>query len=288
MPPAASSFTLPGLVQTQIGKVAVWHLGPLDAARVLVIAGRANQRKASALLNTMAIGLHEQHGFSLVWFASPRSETMYELDLAFDAWFGNLSVYWREHGAAAPRILRKLLYCGLLLARPARWSFFPALLSLTNAGTARDLRRFLGALPAGEVHLLGHSAGAIAATLAADAPRVSRVICLGYPFRHPDRAEEPGRTAHLAKLAKPVLILQGKNDVYGTATAAGRYALSPSVRVVPIDADHDYDLLPPAEIQRCAELLAGFAGANGLRPLPDQTGQASPAAAAAAILRSRP
>ncbi|WP_374531852.1 alpha/beta family hydrolase [Novosphingobium sp.] len=269
-------------LQTTIGSVPISHLGPLDAARLVVIVGRSNHRKQSALLDTLALALHEQQGLSLCWFASRRSETLRMLDLAFDRRFGLALGNWCEHGGIAGRLLRKLLYAALLLARPRHWDFFPALLRFTNAGSARDLRRFLGRLRAREFVLLGHSAGGIVASLAAREPRVSHIACVGYPFRHPDQAEDPARTAHLADLAKPMLILQGRQDPYGAPADALGYRLSRRITIIPLTADHDYLDLSQPDLRACFEALARF-----VRP-EAQTGQACPELTAAAILRSRP
>lgn len=275
-------------MQTRIGETRVWHLGPLDAGEVLIIIGRSNPLKSSAVLDRLGLALNRQRGTSLVWFATRRSETMRRLDLSFDRRFGAAFAQWCERKGLAGRIARKLAYCGLLLAWPARWTFFPALLRFTNAGSARDLGGFLRLLPARRLLLLGHSAGGVIATLAADQPRVSHLICLGYPFRHPQRGEEPERTRHLATMTKPVLILQGDADEYGSAEAARRYRLSNSVTLVPIAANHDYDTLPADEIDRCADLLLRFVASERAPACAGQTGQASPDFAAAAILRSRP
>jgi hypothetical protein len=62
---------------------------------------------------------------------------------------------------------------------------------------------------------IARSSGARVATLLAARRQMRAVICLGYPFHHPQKAQEPERYAHLAHILTPTLILQGSCDVYG-------------------------------------------------------------------------
>jgi predicted alpha/beta-hydrolase family hydrolase len=110
----------------------------------------------------------------------------------------------------------------------------------------KRLRRLDRILPAGEarrnVVLIGRSAGGrIATVVAAEAP-VAAVICLGYPFRHPDEAPDPARVSHLAGLATPTLIVQGRTDPYGGEATARATALSPAIRLQFVDAGHTLKL----------------------------------------------
>jgi uncharacterized protein len=58
--------------------------------------------------------------------------------------------------------------------------------------------------------------GRIASQLAAaDAEGVSSLVLLGYPLHPPGRPKKP-RTAHLAAIRIPVLIVQGERDAFGT------------------------------------------------------------------------
>lgn len=83
--------------------------------------------------------------------------------------------------------------------------------------------------------------GRIASEVAAEAPEsVAGIACLGYPFHPPGRPERT-RTAHLADLAVPMLIVQGERDVFGAPDDVAGYALSPSLRFdwLP-DGDHSF------------------------------------------------
>ncbi|MFQ5971373.1 MAG: alpha/beta fold hydrolase [Alphaproteobacteria bacterium] len=83
--------------------------------------------------------------------------------------------------------------------------------------------------------------GRIASEVAAEAPQsVAGIACLGYPFHPPGRPERT-RTAHLADLAVPMLVVQGERDSFGTPDDVAGYALSPSVRFVWLpDGDHSF------------------------------------------------
>jgi len=89
----------------------------------------------------------------------------------------------------------------------------------------------------------GKSMGGRVASLVADQlyreGRIAGLVCLGYPF-HPPKAPEKLRTAHLAGLACPTLVIQGERDPFGTRSEVAGYPLSPAIRLHWLqDADHD-------------------------------------------------
>jgi len=92
----------------------------------------------------------------------------------------------------------------------------------------------------------GKSMGGRVASLIADRlwaeGLIAGLICLGYPFHPPKRPAEL-RTAHLAGLRCPALIIQGERDPFGSRAEVEGYALSPAIRLV-WAADGDHDLGP--------------------------------------------
>ncbi|MFK8250550.1 alpha/beta family hydrolase [Ancylobacter terrae] len=214
-------------------------------APVILVIGRRNVGRNSALINRVLADLHGAGAaiYELEWRKTRVVRQM-------DADVGRLSAaeLFRRcpAGTRSGRLLRRLLTLGLLARHPSWWPYYLHERSSSNALTARMLTALLRDFPPGRVCLLSHSLGGIVASMAQSAPAVSRLICFGYPFRHPARGEEPVRTRHLAGVTKPFLILQGERDPYGNAAAAGRYALSSTIRVLPVDADHDYGM-PEAE-----------------------------------------
>jgi predicted alpha/beta-hydrolase family hydrolase len=103
----------------------------------------------------------------------------------------------------------------------------------------------------------GKSLGGRIASLVADELRARGLVCLGYPFHPPGRPERT-RTAHLAGLATPALVVQGTRDPFGSPSDVAGYALSPEIRVVWIE-DGDHDLRPRASSGRSAEQNLGDA-----------------------------
>ena len=90
----------------------------------------------------------------------------------------------------------------------------------------------------------GKSLGGRVASLLVDdlaaSDGVGGCLCLGYPFHPPGRPQQL-RTAHLAELRSPTLILQGERDPFGKPEEVEHYTLSPRVQVRWIAAgDHSF------------------------------------------------
>ena len=91
----------------------------------------------------------------------------------------------------------------------------------------------------------GGIVGSLATLLAAeaDAPEIAAqiqaVVCLAYPF-HPAGKPDRPRTAHLADLATPTLIVQGDRDALGNRDEVAGYTLSRKIQLhwCP-DGNHD-------------------------------------------------
>jgi predicted alpha/beta-hydrolase family hydrolase len=88
----------------------------------------------------------------------------------------------------------------------------------------------------------GKSMGGRMASLVADELGVRALVCLGYPFHPPGRPDRL-RTAHLAALRTPALIVQGTRDPFGGRDEVASYRLSPAIRIAWI-ADGDHGLAP--------------------------------------------
>jgi predicted alpha/beta-hydrolase family hydrolase len=86
----------------------------------------------------------------------------------------------------------------------------------------------------------GKSMGGRIATMVADRAAVAALVCLGYPF-HPAGRPQTLRVAHLKELKTPALFLQGERDALGNREEIGKYALSPSIRIMFLpDGDHSF------------------------------------------------
>lgn len=107
------------------------------------------------------------------------------------------------------------------------------------------------AMSAGQdIVLIGRSSGARVMTLFASRRPVTAVICMAYPFKHPNHDVEPDRFAHLAALATPTLIIQGLRDDYGGLDVMADYPLSSSIRLEFFDGDHEF----VAGAEQCAHI----------------------------------
>jgi predicted alpha/beta-hydrolase family hydrolase len=92
----------------------------------------------------------------------------------------------------------------------------------------------------------GKSMGGRVASMIADAMlaegRIAGLLCLGYPFHPPEKPRQL-RTAHLAGLKTPTLIVQGTRDPFGTPDEVRGYTLSPAIELLWLE-DGDHDLRP--------------------------------------------
>lgn len=106
----------------------------------------------------------------------------------------------------------------------------------------RDVIGRCGAGVAGveKVAIGGKSLGGRMASMIADELGVRALVCFGYPF-HPPGKPDRLRTAHLAGLRTPALILQGTRDPFGTKEEVPGYTLSKAIHVAWIEGgDHSF------------------------------------------------
>jgi len=110
----------------------------------------------------------------------------------------------------------------------------------------------------------GKSMGGRIASMVADEVAAAALVCLGYPF-HPPRQPERLRTAHLATLRTPTLIVQGERDAFGTRAEVATYRLSPAIRVHWLeDGDHSFEprrrsgFTAAGHLATTVQVVAGF------------------------------
>ena len=94
--------------------------------------------------------------------------------------------------------------------------------------------------PKRDIIIISRSSGCIIASQLADSLNISKVICLGYPFKHPDKSQEPHRYTHLETIKIPMLIIQGINDEYGGSEIIDKYFLSSRFEIYFINTNHDF------------------------------------------------
>jgi uncharacterized protein len=180
------------------------------------------------------------------------------------------------HGAGAPMDSAAMTATAKTLAtagfRVARFEFAYMAGRRSSAGRKPPPRaerlgpEYIAAIDAldakGPLIIGGKSMGGRVASMVADglhaSGRIIGVLCLGYPF-HP--VGKPGqlRTAHLAELKTPTLIVQGTRDMFGTREEVATYTLSKNIEILWLE-DGDHDLKPRKSV-------SGFSAADHLRTL---------------------
>ena len=176
------------------------------------------------------------------------------------------------HGAGAPMdspamtaIARSLSDAGF---RVARFEFAYMASRRTSPGRkppprAETLKpEYLAAIAAlearGPLIIGGKSMGGRVASMVADDQHAAGLLCLGYPF-HPVGKPTQLRTAHLADLKTPALIVQGTRDPFGTREEVADYKLSKAIEILWLE-DGDHDLRP-------RKAVSGFSMADHLKTM---------------------
>jgi predicted alpha/beta-hydrolase family hydrolase len=88
----------------------------------------------------------------------------------------------------------------------------------------------------------GKSMGGRVSTMILEQSKAKAAICFGYPFHPPGKLDKL-RVDHLQELSKPLLVLQGERDTFGSQTEVSLYSLSKMVKCCFL-ADGDHSLKP--------------------------------------------
>ena len=156
--------------------------------------------------------------------------------------------------------------------RVARFEFGYMASRRTSAGRkppprAETLRpEYVAAIDAlkarGPLIIGGKSMGGRVASMIADEQHAAGLLCLGYPF-HPVGKPTQLRTAHLAELKTPALVVQGTRDPFGTKEEVATYKLSKTIKILWLE-DGDHDLRP-------RKAVSGFSIADHLKTMAEAT-----------------
>ena len=176
------------------------------------------------------------------------------------------------HGAGAPMDSASMSAAAQALAkagfRVARFEF--GYMAARRSGTRKPPPRaetlqgeYLAAIDAlkasGPLIIGGKSMGGRVASMVADRMhaegKIAGLLCLGYPFHPPEKPQQL-RTAHLADLKTPTLIVQGTRDPFGTSDEVAGYKLSKAIEILWLE-DGDHDLRPRKSV-------SGFSAADHL------------------------
>ncbi len=233
--------------------------GAFEAPPLVIVAGRNNIKKRTLLLEWLCADI-ARSGIPVRWFDASAHQTSKFLDEKIGILLGRRGAGLLAQRTAAGIAARWAVKALILLAYPSKWRYFSNVFLGRRHDLSRELRAFIRSCSGNRIYLLSNSAGCIAACKVEDEPAVTAQICIGYPFRHPERGEEGYRTAALAGLRKPLVIIQGSDDCYGNSEDAKRYPLSPMVRLVSVEGGHDYDELAETTYERILALTAAFIG----------------------------
>ncbi|GHD04191.1 alpha/beta family hydrolase [Novosphingobium pokkalii] len=221
----------------------------------IVLADRNNTARRSDILPRVTARFGEC-GQPVFLFQSPRQAASERINRRLEQVLPGIArstgqaLSWP--GRLAWCVVKTVLAC----ASPQRWDFLVAALLPPWRVAARELARFIEALPHERVVIITHSAGGVAATRIAAHPKVQGIASFGYPFRHPERQREAYRTRHLRGVTKPMVVIQGQRDIYGGDPAQFGPLLGPACAIVSIDSDHDYHGLEDAEFARTWQAIA--------------------------------
>ncbi|WP_395021945.1 alpha/beta family hydrolase [Dongia sp.] len=199
-------------------------------------------------------------------------------DFLFDGPDAASTTILLAHGAGAPMDSASMTATAKALAaagfRVARFEF--AYMAARRSGERKPPPRAervqpeysaaIDALQAkGKLIIGGKSMGGRVASMIADAMlaegKIAGLLCLGYPFHPPEKPDQL-RTAHLAALKTPTLIVQGSRDPFGTPEEVAGYTLSKAIDLLWLE-DGDHDLKPRKSI-------SGFSAADHLKTLADR------------------
>eukprot|EP01037_Dinobryon_pediforme_P009907 gene9907-9973_t len=235
---------------------SAWPVAQSGMSRsgTIVFVGRSDRSKRSVTFPRFAACLADQ-GYAIHWYEAPRLIESERLNQHLSRLMPAIAPSVERHHPLHRRTIRALIKGMLVLASPILRDFLRAALWAPADVAAFELDRFVKSLPDGPVHLIAHSAGAIAATRIWRNPRVCTITAFGYPFKHPGRPAEPYRTRHLGTVEKPLLIIQGASDTYGSDPDTLRALLPPGCRLISPGCDHEYARFDEADFARALAAL---------------------------------
>ncbi|GAB3660922.1 hypothetical protein GCM10028791_35080 [Echinicola sediminis] len=225
--------------------------------KIIYLVGRDNWQKDIHLRNTLVDYL-KATGNEIRW-EDPAGNLLYALR-KFDKQFSWIPSFL--HGL----VLHGLrLFFGLL--HPSYFGYLSDKRHPSPELRSKRLKESLLKLGSGkEIVVVSRSAGGRFSSLIADSLNLQYIICLGYPFKHPNKNIEPERYLHLETIKTPMLIIQGETDEYGGREIEEIYRFSPSVEVLFVEANHDFKLTEQ-DWKRVLSKLDGifFNGVEGLK-----------------------
>ncbi len=211
------------------------YLGSLEHNRILVLIGRDNVDQDNALFRDFISSI-DLTQYTVVWYES--TYIRLKTRMSDPVYYTSSTCVWKKRWV---RLCACLTYGWIWMSTLPRYHRYSRSVDFRCQSLKRFLERF--GLDQ-QVSLLTQSAGGRVASLVADDLAIYRLVCFGYPFRHPHAPDEPDRYLHLKDIRTPFLIIQGGDDPYGNwETVIRDYDVSSSVTIEYADTDHDFVLL---------------------------------------------
>ena len=216
-------------------------MGSLSNPHIILFIGRSNTYKYSTPLLSLIKELNlRKH--TLVWFESTNTTINTSLDRHYNRSIGKIFRLLPEPLTPLISIARKLFKVCFAIATPAYWGYLISHLSDPIEGQSQEYEKAIAFLGANKkINIFSHSAGGRVAVNLTKLTTIQKVICFGYPFKHPDQPADKRRTSRLMTIEKPFLIIQGNDDEYGGWEVADQYCLSDKIEFVLVESDHEYD-----------------------------------------------
>jgi uncharacterized protein len=239
---------------------AISHIGSLDNKKILLIIGRSNFIKGSIPLQSIS-HLLSRSNYTLLWYGQeiyPKTQYLRKIIRALVPNKYLLS------------LIRNFISIILFLKHPSQWNYIWSnkhfllqgswLNSLyQNFNETQKLHHFIQCFDKEkEITILSHSSGGRISSSIANELEIKKLICFGYPFKHPNEDEDLTRTMHLKNLKTPFLIIQGTKDEYGGIDAKTQYELSSSITLFYLKTNHDFTNVTDNDWLQIATLINTF------------------------------
>ena len=246
-------------IQSQILSTGILsHIGSLSNQHMILFIGRSSTYKFSTPLLNLIKELNLKK-YTLVWFESVNITINASLDIQYNRSIGKILSLLPERLAPLASIGRKLFKAGYAIVRPAYWGYFVSRLSDPIQNQSREYKQaitFLGSDK--KIDILTHSAGGRVAVDLAKLPSIRKLICFGYPFKHPNEPADKRRTDPLNTIEKPCLIIQGNDDEYGGWEVLYKYCFSDNIEFLLVETNHEYADLESNQWELVNEAIGRF------------------------------